>query len=111
MPQSRCRLCKKRPIWRYRNNDLHACKRCYHRVWNDTRQCIRAYRAAIAALERGEIPALLSSYGGMPQEIAAELAHDLHMMSWSTGVKHEVRPLIARCQALANQVRGPSMSC
>ncbi len=56
MPQSPCRICKKRPIWRYHNNDLHACKRCYHRVWYDTRQRLRAYRTAIAALERGEIP-------------------------------------------------------
>ena len=108
MPQSRCALCKKRPIWRYHNNDLHACKRCYHQVWNDTRQRLRAYRAAMAALERGEIPALLASYGGLPQEIAAALASNLRMMSWSTGAKHEVAPLIARCEALASQMRGRS---
>ena len=108
MPQSRCRLCKKRPIWPYRNNDLDACKRCYHRVWNDTRQRLRAYRAAIAALERGEIPALLSSYGSMPQEIAAELAYDLDRMVWATGAKQEVGPLIARCETLARQARNTS---
>jgi len=108
MPQAQCALCKKRPIWRYHNNDLHACKRCYHQVWNDTRQRLRAYRAAIAALERGEILALLASYGGLPQEIAATLASDLRMMSWSTGAKHEVAPLIVRCEALARRMWGRS---
>ena len=106
MPQSQCRLCTKRPVWRYRNNDLHACKRCYHRVWHDTRQRLRAYRTAIAALERGEIPALLSSYDGTPQEIAAELAHDLRLTVWSTGAKHEVGPLIKRGEALASTAQG-----
>ena len=102
MPQARCALCKKRPIWRYHNNDLHACKRCYHRVWQDTRQRLRAYRAAITALERGAIPALLATYGSLPQEVAAALAQDLRLMSWSTGAKHEVAPLIARCETLAS---------
>lgn len=102
MPQARCALCNKRPIWRSHNNDLHACKRCSHRVWQDTRQRLRAYRTAIAALERGEIPALLAGYDGMPQESAAELAQDLRLMSWSTGAKREVAPLIARCEALAS---------
>jgi len=44
---------------------------------------------------------LEQAYGGIPQEIAAELAHDLRLTSWSTGAKHEVAPLIARCEALA----------
>lgn len=102
MPPARCALCHKRPLWHYHNNDLHACKRCYHRVWQDTRQRLRAYRTAIAALERGAIPALLATYGSLPQEVAAALAQDLRLMSWSTGAKHEVAPLIARCEALAS---------
>jgi hypothetical protein len=57
-------------------------------------------------LEWGEIPALLSSYDGTPQEIAAELAHDLRLMAWSTGAKHEVGPLIARCAVLASTAQG-----
>ena len=75
-------------------------------MWQDTRQRLRAYRAAIAALERGAIPTLLSSYGGLPQEIAAALAQELRMMSWSTAAKHEVAPRIARCEALDSQARG-----
>ena len=71
-------------------------------MWQDTRQRLRAYRGAIAALERGEIPALLASYGSMPQEIAATLAQDLRLRFWSTGAKQEVAPLIARCEALAS---------
>jgi len=59
-------------------------------------------------LERGAIPALLASYGGLPQEIAAALASDLRMMSWSTGAQREVAPLIARCEALASHMRGRS---
>ena len=102
MPQALCALWTKRPRWRSHHNDLHACKRCYHRVWNDTRQRLRASRAAIAALERGDIPALLLSYDGRPHEIAAALAQDLRLTSWSTGAKHEVAPLIARCETLAS---------
>jgi len=102
MPHARCALCNKRPLWRYHNNDLPACKRCSHRVWQDTRQRLRAYRAAIAALERGESPALQAAYGSLPQEVAAALAQDLRLMSWSTGAKHEVAPLLARCEALAS---------
>ena len=108
MPQSRCTRCTKRPVWRYHNNDLHACKRCYHQVWHATRQRLRAYRAALATLERGEIPALLASYGGLPQEIATALASDLRMTSWSTGAKREVPPLIAHCEALASRMQGRS---
>jgi len=52
-------------------------------------------------LERGDIPVLLSSYDGRPHEIAAALAQDLPLMTWSTGAKQEVAPLIARCEALA----------
>jgi len=33
--QRMCRLCKKRPTWRYKNNPGNAyCKRCYHKhIW------------------------------------------------------------------------------
>lgn len=30
----KCRICRKRPIWQYRNSPGDVCKRCYHRhVW------------------------------------------------------------------------------
>lgn len=108
MPQARCALCNKRPLWHSHNNDLQACKRCSHRVWHDTRQRLRAYRAAIAALERGASPALLAAYDGRPEEVAAALAQDLRLMAWSTGAKQEVAPLLARCAALASKARGTS---
>ena len=32
--QRRCRICKKRPPWRYKNCPPNVCKQCYHRhVW------------------------------------------------------------------------------
>jgi hypothetical protein len=32
--QRRCRICKKRPPWRYKNCPANVCKQCYHRhVW------------------------------------------------------------------------------
>ncbi len=32
--QQKCRICKKRPPWRYKNCPPGICKRCYHRrVW------------------------------------------------------------------------------
>jgi hypothetical protein len=32
--QRKCRICKKRPPWRYKNCPPGICKRCYHRhVW------------------------------------------------------------------------------
>jgi hypothetical protein len=34
------------------------------------------------------------------------LAHDLRLMSWFTGARHEVGPLIARCEALASTAPG-----
>lgn len=32
--QSLCKICKKNPIWHYKNSDGTVCKRCYHKhVW------------------------------------------------------------------------------
>ena len=32
--QNPCRICKKRPPWKYKNCPPHVCKQCYHRhIW------------------------------------------------------------------------------
>ena len=100
MPHARCHQCHKRAIWYDRNNDIRACKRCYHQVWQATRQRIRAYHTALHALQQGQKPALLASYRGTPQEIAAQLADALRAIPWSTGAQHEVSVLLMRCAQL-----------
>jgi len=48
--QSRCRICKKRPPWRYKNCPPGICKKCYHaHVWPD-RPAARAERQAASTL-------------------------------------------------------------
>lgn len=45
----RCRICKKRPPWKYKNCPPGICKRCYHKhVWPDRPAARRARRAATA---------------------------------------------------------------
>lgn len=42
--QQLCRICKKRPPWRYKNCPPGVCKRCYHKhVWPE-RPAARAQR-------------------------------------------------------------------
>ena len=101
MSELRCRQCKKRPVWCYRNNDIDACKRCYHQVWNDTRKQFRVYHASLGLLEHGRIPASLAAYGTTVEEIAARLLQELEGTSWHTGAKHEVPLLITRCARLS----------
>jgi len=103
MAEPRCRRCQKRPVWRYRNNDIHACKRCYHVVWNDTRRRLRDDHAALGALERGRIPASLAGYGTDAHEIASALVKEIRDTSWRTGARHEVPLLITRCERLAER--------
>ena len=44
--QRLCRLCKKRPPWKYKNCPPDICKRCYHRhIWPD-RPAARKLRQA-----------------------------------------------------------------
>ncbi len=34
--QPRCRICQKRPPWKYKNCPPDVCKRCYHQhIWAD----------------------------------------------------------------------------
>jgi hypothetical protein len=48
--QRRCRICHKRPPWRYQNCPPGICKRCYHaRVWPDRPAARRERRAAEGA--------------------------------------------------------------
>ncbi len=48
--QRRCRICHKRPPWRYKNCPPGVCKRCYHReIWPD-RPPAREERKAAAVL-------------------------------------------------------------
>jgi len=48
--QRRCRICHKRPPWRYKNCPPGVCKRCYHReIWPD-RPAARAERKAAGAV-------------------------------------------------------------
>ena len=82
---SRCRHCQKRPVWRYHNNDMSACKRGYHEVWAKTRRRIRELHTAIACLERGHIPEPLKTYGKSPEGIARALLKELEKESWKTG--------------------------
>lgn len=105
MTQALCRHCKKRPRWRYRNNDVYACKRCYHDIWNDTRRRLRDYHAALGMLERGRIPGALSSYGSDIETVAITLAEELENTEWQTGAKHEVPLLMTRCERLINTHR------
>src|SRR5438270_10037950 len=44
--QARCRICRKRPPWRYRNCPPGICKKCYHaRIWPDRLAARRERRA------------------------------------------------------------------
>jgi hypothetical protein len=106
MPQALCRRCQKRPLWRYRNNDIHACKRCYHEVWNDTRRRVREYHAALGMLERGRVPETLSAYGSDVQVVAMALAETLRNTVWQTGAKHEVPLLMTRCERMLSSGHG-----
>jgi hypothetical protein len=104
MARRRCRHCQKRPVWRYRNNDIHACKRSYHVVWSDTHRRLRNYHAAPGALERGRIPAALAGYGADAHEVARALVKELRDTAWRTGARHEVTLLITRCEHLAERL-------
>ena len=48
--QRRCRICHKRPPWRYKNCPTGVCKRCYHREIRADRPAARAEPKAAAAL-------------------------------------------------------------
>jgi hypothetical protein len=46
-----CRICKKRPPWRYKNCPPGICKRCYHqRIWAD-RPAARAVWGTTGAID------------------------------------------------------------
>jgi hypothetical protein len=49
-----------------------------------------------------EIPVLLSSDDGTPQEIAVALVYALRLLSWSTGATHAMRARMAHGEALAS---------
>jgi hypothetical protein len=100
---SRCRHCRTRPVWRYHNNDIAACKRCYHEVWGQTRRRIRELHTAIGSLERGKIPEPLKTYGKMAVGIAKVLLKELEPEAWRSGAKHKVPVLPQRCQCLIGQ--------
>jgi hypothetical protein len=52
--QPLCRLCRKRPPWRYKNCPPDICKQCYHKhVWED-RPAARKERAEAAAAGTSE---------------------------------------------------------
>ena len=103
MSAPRCRQCKQRSVWRYKNNDISACKRCYHQVWNTTRRRLRDYHAALGLLERGGIPETLRTYGSTVEDIARALLAELEGTAWHTGAKHEVPLLLTRCKRLTGQ--------
>lgn len=47
--QQKCRICKKRPPWRYKNCPPGVCKRCYHKhVWADRPAASKARGASTA---------------------------------------------------------------
>lgn len=55
--QRKCRICKKRPAWRYKNCPPGVCKRCYHKdVWVD-RPAARKERSAAAGQQEFHDPA------------------------------------------------------
>lgn len=103
MREKRCRHCQKRPLWRYHNNDLGACKRCYHEVWQQTRERIRELHKALGFLERGNIPEPLKAYGESQERIAESLLRELEAERWQTGAKHEVPILLQRLRRLVGE--------
>ena len=50
MSAPRCRQCKQRSVWRYKNNDISACKRCYHQVWNTTDRIMPTWGSTVKSL-------------------------------------------------------------
>ena len=101
MRDQRCRHCQQRPVWRYKNNDLGACKRCYHQVWHATRARLRAYHTALDRLECGELPAALVACGQTVEAMARAIVDEVQGTVWRTGAKHEVPSLVTRCARLA----------
>jgi hypothetical protein len=57
-----CRVCKKRPPWKYKNCPPGVCKRCYHaHVWPDRPEMRKLRRAASAASGESEVDELLDA--------------------------------------------------
>jgi hypothetical protein len=55
--QRKCRICKKRPPWKYKNCPPGVCKQCYHRdVWVD-RPAARKQPGAVAGQQEFRDPA------------------------------------------------------
>jgi hypothetical protein len=54
--QRKCRICKKRPPWQYKNCPPGVCKQCYHKnVWAG-RPAARKERGAAAGLGPNDCP-------------------------------------------------------
>ncbi len=61
-----CRICKKRPPWKYKNCPPGVCKKCYHRdIWPD-RPAAREQRRAMSDLSDDR------SLGNEPVTLAQE---------------------------------------
>jgi hypothetical protein len=52
----RCRICRKRPVWTYKNCPPDVCKRCYHKdVWPQRPAARKQRLASNAAPDRAWI--------------------------------------------------------
>ncbi|TFI55120.1 hypothetical protein BLD44_007255 [Mastigocladus laminosus UU774] len=54
--QSVCRICKKNPIWHYKNSDGTVCKRCYHKhIWVERFSLSKSKKVAVNNNEVEEV--------------------------------------------------------
>ncbi len=62
--QRRCRICRERPPWKYKNCPPDVCKRCYHKhIWPDL-------LAAQRSQTGGDLPPLDNPFGA-PRSLVA----------------------------------------
>ncbi len=55
-----CRICKKNPVWRYKNSDGTVCKRCYHKyIWEDRPSAKKERQSTIVNYELEETEELV----------------------------------------------------
>lgn len=60
--QRLCRICKKRPPWKYKNCPPGVCKRCYHaHVWPDRPEMRKVRRAANTPAEDSDLDQILNA--------------------------------------------------
>ena len=68
--QRLCRICKKRPPWKYKNCPPDVCKRCYHRhIWPD-RPALRKSEGSVRDAQA--VPELLANLGDAFDDVDVE---------------------------------------